>query len=84
LYLTIDHNGGNTDSWEKSKETKEVIEVLAETHISRFDGLLSCYTQSKSDSKHSYDGEGNTSGQARSNIDVFVTHFAGDAANWRR
>ena len=64
----------------KSKETEEVVEMLAESRISGFDGLLCCYTHSKGDCNDSRGCEDDTSDQARSNIDVFVTHFANDAA----
>lgn len=84
LRFTIDHNGGNTNSWEKSQETKQVIEMLAETRISKSVRLVSCHTQSKGDDNNGRGCEGDTSGQARSNVDVFVTHFAGDSAAWRR
>lgn len=80
LCLTIDHNGRDTNGWEKSKETEEVVEMLAESRISGFDGLLCCYTHSKGDSNDSRGCEDDTSDQARSNVDVLVTHFADDAA----
>jgi hypothetical protein len=84
LYLTIDHNGRDTNGREKSKETKEVVEMLAEAYIPRLDCLVCCHTQSKGDTKNGRGCEGDTSGQARSNVDIFVAHIAGDAANWRR
>lgn len=73
--LTIDQNSGDTDGRNKSEETEEVVEVLAETRLSVFDGLLCCYTQSQDNKEDGQDGKSDASGKARGNVDVCVRHL---------
>ena len=78
--LTIDENSGDADGWDESEEAEEVVEMLAETRLSAFGGLLCRYADSQDDEKDSQDGKSDTSGEARGNVDVCVTHLGGGIA----